>query len=290
MFRAAIFESGTALAPGIEPAFSDKYQAFYDNITRTANCSRAADTLECLRQAPYEVVFNASAPFIFTPVVDGALIPRLPSESFALGLVANISILVGSNTDEGTASFWGPRNTLNTDANVRAYISSLGMGLPTCIVDTLMKLYPDDPTKGCPFDTGTERFADQGYQYKRGAAIAGDWAIHAGRRQTAEDHAAWNNGTKRTVYVYRFDQPPWDNKETLIATIAPVYSTHYSEIGFAFNNSNPELTTWIGTNQSFHKLSGFMSRSWISFAHSLDPNGHGGRHCASVLFLHEFRT
>lgn len=277
------------MAPGIETTISDKYQAMYDNITVMANCSGAADTLECLRQAPYEVIFDASAPFVFTPVIDGAIIPRLPSESFAQGLVANISILAGSNTDEGTASFWGPRKILNTDADVRAYIASLGVGLPLCIVEKIMELYPDNPSQGCPFETGQERFADQGYQYKRGAAIAGDWAIHAGRRQTAEQHAAWNNNTTRTVYVYRFDQAPWNNKMDLIATVAPVYSTHYSEIGFAFNNSNPELTTWIGTNQSFHSLSGLMSRSWISFAHSLDPNGHGGKHFASMDFLRNLR-
>src|SRR5882757_2777938 len=201
LFRAAIFESGTALAPGIEPALSDKYQAMYHNITKTVGCSDSADTLDCLRQAPYEEVFNASALFVFTPVVDGAIVPRLPSDSFEEGLVANISILAGSNTDEGTASFWGPRGTLNTDADVKTYVSSLGIGLSSCIVDTLLKLYVDDPSQGCPFGTGSERFASQGYQYKRGAAIAGDWAIHAGRRHTTEQHSTWNNGTNRTVYA-----------------------------------------------------------------------------------------
>ena len=288
LFRAAIFESGTALTPGIYASFADSYQPYYDNITEVVGCSGAEDTLGCLRDVPYEAIFNASAPFVFTPVIDGDILPRLPSEAMKQGLVANISVLVGSNTDEGTASFWGPRGTLNTTDDVAIYLSSMGVGLPNSVVQDLLSLYPDEPAQGCPYGTGDERFADQGSQYKRGAAIAGDWAIHAGRRQTAEYYARRNNQTSRTVYGYRFNQAPWNGIQELIATVQPVNVTHYTEIGFVFNNSNPSLTTWIGEDPSFHQLSGLMSRSWISFVHNLNPNEHGGKSMIIPLFMYSW--
>ncbi len=93
-------------------------------------------------------------------------------------------------------------------------------------MEKILELYPDDPAQGCPFNTGNITFADQGLQYKRGAAIRGDWAIQAGRRQTAEAYAKAGN----VVYTYRFDQSPWNGIVELIATVPPVYSTHYAEV------------------------------------------------------------
>jgi cholinesterase len=163
-----------------------------------------------------------------TPVLDGTFLKRLPSESFAKNLVADVAILAGSNTDEGTATFFGPRYTLNTDADVHALLAGMGNGLDNATIAEAMALYPDDPAQGCPFNTGDERFAENGYMYKRGAAIIGDEVIHAGRRFTTE---YYSSHTKSPVYSYRFDQTPWNGIEVLVATEAPVYSTHYSEVG-----------------------------------------------------------
>jgi carboxylesterase type B len=103
-----------------------------------------------------------------TPILDGQFLSRFPSESFAQGLVADVAILAGSNTDEGTATFFGPRGTLNGDADVHNLIAEMGVGLDNDTVSKVMELYPDDPAQGCPFNTGSERFADQihtGRQY-----------------------------------------------------------------------------------------------------------------------------
>ncbi|KAJ5632768.1 hypothetical protein N7490_009107 [Penicillium lividum] len=155
---------------------------------------------------------------------------RRPSESLALGKVAEVAVLLGANTDEGTASFWGPRGTLNNTEDVATYIQRLnGRGLNGSDVKELLQLYPNDFKQGCPYGTGEERFADQGWMYNRGASIAGDIFIHAGRRAVAK-YFARNLRTTQPVYSYRFDQPPWNGVEELITTVAPVYSTHYSEV------------------------------------------------------------
>ncbi|KAM0453690.1 hypothetical protein ACHAPV_008829 [Trichoderma viride] len=150
--------------------------------------------------------------------MDGEFISQLPSQSIQKGEIADVSIIMGSNTDEGTAVFLGPRtNPLNNDQDVFKYIQALGGGLNNETVKTVMSLYPDDPTWGCPFGTGPERFADQGFQYKRGAAIAGDYFIHSGR------------------------------------------------------------SNFIGPYPGYARLQSFVSRSWVSFIHDLDPNNHGLR-------------
>lgn len=235
LFRAAIMESGTMLGPAIQDsktmALDGGYQAMYDNVTKVVGCDTAKDTLECLRTVPYASLFAAFEPQVYTPILDGTFLTRNPSESLAMGKVAEVAVLLGANTDEGTASFWGPRGTLQTNDDVAAFIQSLnGGGLTQSEVDQLLLLYPDIPSLGCPYGTGNDRFADQGWMYKRGAAIAGDIFIHAGRRGTAKYFAQSQGQKKNPVYSYRFDQSPWNGTEELIATVPPVYSTHFTEV------------------------------------------------------------
>jgi carboxylesterase type B len=213
-----------------------------------------------------------------TPILDGHFLSRLPSESFEKGLVANVAILAGSNTDEGTATFFGPRKTLNSDADVYRFLSQLGTGLDNSTVEKVMELYPDDPAQGCPFNTGAERFADQGYMYKRGAAIVGDLVIHSGRRFMTEFYSSLAKEKRQPVYSYRFDVTPWNGVEELVATEAPVYATHYAEICFVFNidsSASVNNSNWIGPYKSYHQLADLIAKSWVSFVHDLDPNNHG---------------
>ncbi|KAI8680803.1 hypothetical protein LRP88_04422 [Fusarium phalaenopsidis] len=277
LFRAAIMQSGSALGPSIQRVAGD-YQDIYNNVTKTVGCSKHKDTLQCLRHVKYETLFKAFAPFVVTPVLDGKFLTQLPSTSFKKNQVAKAAVLIGSNTDEGTASFFGPRGTLNTDKDVAKYLSTMGSGLDTKTVRHLMQLYPDDPAQGCPFNTGEERFEQNGKQYKRGAAISGDYVIHAGRRTTAEYFTSLSRRHRQPVYTYRFDQAPWDDKEELVATEAPVSSTHYAEICFVFNqepSASRKNSNWIGPHPEYYQLSKLMSRSFISFVHDLNPNHHG---------------
>lgn len=231
LFRGAILESGTALGPALpnsdQLTISSGYQDQFDDVVTAVGCDDRVDKLQCLREVPYKALFEALKTQIYTPVLDGKMFTRLPSESFEQNATAQAALLLGSNTDEGTASFWGPRGTLNTTYDVIKWIKTLnGGGLDDTSVNKLLELYPDDPAQGCPFDTDSERFADQGWQYKRGAAIATDLFVAAGGRHSARHFASLSND----VYSYRFDQPPWDGEEQLITTVAPVYSTHFTEV------------------------------------------------------------
>lgn len=234
----------------------------YDNITTTVGCRTSNDSLACLRTVPFETLHQACIGFRQTPIMDGEFISQLPSQSVQKGEIADVAIIMGSNTDEGTAVFLGPRaSPLNNDQDVFKYVQALGSGLDNLTVETVMNLYPDDPIWGCPFGTGPERFADQGYQYKRGAAIAGDYFIHSGRRFYANSHSI---RSQRPIYTYRFDQAPWNMKEPSIMIIPPVYVTHYSEV---FSNCNNFGVSSLITN----RRSCMCLTTLITTVTSLDP-------------------
>lgn len=93
-------------------------------------------------------------------MLDGQSLSRLPSESFAQGLVAGVVILAGSNTDEGTATFFSPWDTLNTDKDVHTLPAGIGNDISNGIISKIIELYLDDPAQRYPFDTGSERFTD----------------------------------------------------------------------------------------------------------------------------------
>ncbi|KAI4603899.1 hypothetical protein KJ359_000019 [Pestalotiopsis sp. 9143b] len=280
LFRGAIMQSGNALGPAIKSIddLETTYQPIYDNVTKSVGCDETDDSLNCLRHTSYSELFEALKPFVLTPVLDGDFLRRRPSESYTKDLVANVAILAGSNTDEGTATFFGPRGLLYNDADVGSFLSAMGAGLDNVTVARLMELYPDDPVQGCPFGTGNETFKQWGDQYKRGAALVGDSAIIAGRRFTTRYHATLPWQKRKAVYSYRFDQSPWNGIEELVATEAPVYATHFAEVCFAFNmvpSASQNNTNWIGPYPEYYQLSNRMSRAWISFVHDLNPNYSG---------------
>ncbi|KAJ7593991.1 Alpha/Beta hydrolase protein [Mycena floridula] len=276
LFRGAIMQSGTSL--GLEvylpEEFNTTVKVMYDAALASTDCEKSTATLDCLRSARFEDLYAAFSPFLFNihPVIDGDFIQRLPSESFSSGKIANVAILAGTNSDEGTADFWGPRGTLQTEDDVRALIAGIGRGLDDATVEKLSALYPDDPTIGCPYGTGEERFESQGHMYKRGASIIGDQAIIAGRRAVTQYFAGLANDTRKNVWSYRFDQPTWNNQVEFIATVQPVYATHFAEICYVFNNPSLSNTNWIGPFVNHSALASSMSRYWASFVYDLDPN------------------
>ncbi|OTA01572.1 dipeptidyl peptidase 5 [Trichoderma parareesei] len=273
LFRSAILESSSLLGATMNTVetLNLTYQGWYDNITTTVGCNTAADSLACLRTVPYLKFFNAIDGFQFKPYIDGRFVTQPPSVSIAKGQIADVALIMGSNTDEGTAEFFTPRGTLNNDSDIASLVAHLANGLSDEIVSNVLRLYPDDPIQGCPFGTGPERFADQGVQYKRGAAITGDLNIHAGRRAYAVSHS---QRSKHPIYTYRFDQAPWDMKEVDVTTTAPVFVTHYSEIVHVFDNPDKNVN-WIGPYPILSELANYVSRAWVSFIHDQNPNNHG---------------
>ncbi|KAL6712602.1 hypothetical protein ACN47E_000479 [Coniothyrium glycines] len=270
LFHRTIQESGSAATAWYNG--SDWYQPIYDNIVNKANCSEAIDTLDCLRTVPYESMLPLlAAPSQgpgWYPVVDGDVIPNYPTELLRSGRFAHIPHLYGTNSDEGTDN--APAGgVINTTAQLTSYLAnSTGFDFPPSVIQHILDLYPDDPTKGIPLNTGTERFASQGYQYKRIAAILGDVFYHATRLADARAYAV-----SAPTYTYRFNTLPWQNAPTSTSGgEAPAYKgvSHFSEVAFVF--ANP---TYYGPWPEYKALSDVMSAQWVQFVATGSPNGNG---------------
>ncbi|KAI6087044.1 alpha/beta-hydrolase [Hypoxylon rubiginosum] len=275
LFHRSIQESGSATTAWCNG--TEWYQPLYDKIVDQVNCSSVPDTLECLRTVDYEVLYPFMNSSItpgpgYYPTVDGDVLPNYPSELLRAGRFAHIPHIYGTVSDEGTDN--APPG-IDTDEELRTFLlQGVGFDFPAATVDHIMELYPDDPAQGVPINTGSERFADQGWQFKRAAAIVGDIFYHAPRRFDAQQYAP-----RSPTYIYRFNTRPWEEDTATNSTtggeegeLAPAYKgvEHFSEVAFVF--ANP---TTIGPWPAYRALSDRVSPAWIRFAHTGDPNGPG---------------
>jgi len=128
-------------------------------------------------------------------------------------------------------------------------------------VQELLRLYPDIPALGSPYNTGNNTFG-LGVFYKQWASIVGDLFFHSLRRFWSQAFGAAGIST----YGYLFTEPPFKKA-------AELGVLHSAELPFVFGN----LTTAIGIlGPSSKNLSTIIIDYWVSFATSLDPNdGHG---------------
>ncbi|CRG83165.1 hypothetical protein PISL3812_00514 [Talaromyces islandicus] len=265
LFRAAISESGGPISlAGVYNA--TEAQGYYDAAVATAGCSSAKDTLECLRQAPFEklnTAFNTSASTM--PYTDGDIIAGPASEQLARGDFVHVPYLIGTNFDEG-ASF-SPTG-INNDSDLENVL--FGEGFSQKSVRRLLELYPDVPDLGIPATyKGRPDYPTPGLQYKRSAAVIGDYVMHACRRLSSQTWAR----EKVPSYAYHFN--------VLVNGMTSIQgSGHFMEVAFVYDNTNgvgyyADPNPFGNEPDSFFALAKLMSRSWVSFVHDLDPNNHG---------------
>ncbi|KAJ7151812.1 alpha/beta-hydrolase [Mycena crocata] len=206
LFRGAFMVSGSPL-----PVRSQaEGQQYYDQIVAANNCTTAEDTLDCLRSVPFESLFASinETPDIFSyqgvslnwsPSVDGDIVVQNPAVSVSQGAYAKIPLLTGDDDDEGTVFSFSSFNVTTEDGFLQ-YLRDLY--LPQATADQISRvaaLYPQDPTQGSPFGTGTDNQLTP--QYKRIAAVAGDFIFQAPRRaflqQASKTQNTWSWLNKR---------------------------------------------------------------------------------------------
>lgn len=245
-------------------------------------CSSVADTLDCLREVPvnalYDIFNNASIVPVhtlsglegpqFVQVIDGDFIQESATVQLQQGKFVKVPYLIGGNADEGT-SF--AVSGINTTEEFRGVISS--WGLDNATTDILVALDPDIPEIGIPATmTGTPP-AGYGAMYKRVATFQGDVNIHAARRLASQIWRTYNV----PAYSYLFD--------VINNGAGPdVGANHGSEIAYVFNNVDgvgydAGHSPMLGKPKSYTQLSIMMSRMWVRFVTTLNPNlPKGGSH------------
>jgi carboxylesterase type B len=269
LFRAAILQSGNPIFYIAQGGFN-RTQAAFDTVVAQVGCHNATNKVQCLREVPFQTLNatmngNLSTTGGFNPVIDGDFTQDYGSRALKNGKFVKVPLMVGANSDEG-ASF-APLG-INTTEQYKAALVTL----PSSFRDAILQAYPDDLSTNVIAALGTQRpAAIFGQQFRRAATYTGDQLFIAPRRQTAVTWASH----KIPTYAYRFN--------TDQAGFAPEMAvSHFKEIGFVFRNIEgvgwrPDIKPFAGKPQRYVDLAYFMSSTWASFVHDLNPNSWKSR-------------
>jgi carboxylesterase type B len=189
LFRAALLDSGSVVPA--DPVDCPRAEDIYNTVMDKCGCSRATDTLACLRTIDYETFLEAttsiagafdyqSVALPYLPRPDGSVLTQSPDILALNGKFASVPFKIGEQGDEGTLFFLVRFNISTTDDPVQ-YLSTVFFHNATVEqVQALVAAYPDDPSAGSPYNTGA--FNELYPQYKRLASILGDIALTPTRR------------------------------------------------------------------------------------------------------------
>ncbi|PVH73308.1 putative extracellular lipase [Cadophora sp. DSE1049] len=259
LFSAAVCQSGGPWFFGTYTT-GEEDEATYQSILTATNCTTSHDTLQCLREAPFDVLNTAFAAASFLPTIDGGLIPEYNSVALAKGNFVKVPLIIGSNTDEGkifTVPVTKRQRILENNNET---------------LDTLITLYPfpgSSSLHGQSDDTLIP--AGFGSQFNRVGRWMGDAMFTAGRRYTCELWA--QHGVP--CYSYRFNTVPADTD--------PIErgATHFMEVAFVFNNvpgTGMDVSAYsvepASRAESYKAVGELMSRMWMAFAATHSPNNH----------------
>ncbi|KAK7052629.1 carboxylic ester hydrolase [Favolaschia claudopus] len=194
LFHGLVQQSGPAIHI---PSLADG-QADYDALVESHDCASSADTLNCLREVPFESLMasvNKTSNFFsyrslnltWLPRIDGDVVQRDPFASISQGLYAKVPVMSGMNDDEGTLFSYSTLNITSAEEFLDYVHFNLLPASSANEIQKLRRLYPQDSTQGSPFNTGAAYELTP--QYKRISAFQGDLEITAPRRLFLE-HAS----------------------------------------------------------------------------------------------------
>ncbi|EIN05235.1 alpha/beta-hydrolase [Punctularia strigosozonata HHB-11173 SS5] len=259
LFRAVILESGTPTTWSYRTP--EDYQPQFDAIVNATGCAGEADVVACLRAVPLEAYIaatNVTNMPPWGPTVDGSFITGSVTAAIQSGKFIKVPMLLGANLDEGTS--FGPSG-LNSESDVAVALATRYKHLTNDSISTILGHYPNDPSIGCPYNTG-DGVLSTGLQDKRALSIWGDIYMHAGRRLLSETVSSTAD-----VYSYHFAQVPENGTMEIGAT-------HFEEVAYVFSNPLPTQNP-LSTRPGDAELAKFMTSYWVSFIHKLDPNQNG---------------
>jgi len=270
LFRAGIMNSGSVIPA--DPVDCPKGQAVYDQVVRTAGCSGAADTLDCLRKLPYDQFLNAanSVPAIlsynsvalsYLPRPDGKVLTQSPDLLVRQRKYAAVPMIVGDMEDEGTL-FSLFQSNVTTTSRLENYLSSLFLhNASKQQVAGLVDQYSPLASAGAPHRTGILNQVYPGF--KRIASLLGDLVFMAPRRLFLEIAQEVNPDVPAWSYLgsYNYGTP-------ILGTF------HGSDILQVFYGILPNYAS-----KAFHSF-------YFNFLYNLDPNDYsGGTNSNSKVFL-----
>ncbi|RXK40882.1 hypothetical protein M231_01730 [Tremella mesenterica] len=262
LFRSAIMESGAQSVVPIGPT-NTTWQIGYDLLAKFSGCAaRAATSLrkKDKRIANYvgSAAYNQST--FLCPSIDGDLITDSPHTLLQKGEFVKLPFITGSCLDEGTDA--APVTQVKNENQVKSFISSFEPSpIEPAVIDGLLKLYPDVPALGSPYNTGNQTFGFAS-EFKQLAAMFGDFLLQAGRRwflQQARAHG------QRDTWTYLWTEPS-------VGFEPYTGVAHGSELYYVFGLAR----NFTGYDAAQVALVQRVQDYWINFAYYSDPNGAPG--------------
>lgn len=238
LFQRAISESGSNFCPVI----SEKGMSAAMKVSRVAEDDGVAfqkllktKNLKQLRKVSPEVLVKNTVGENFWPVVDGIAITGDQYKLYEAGEYNDVDVIAGYNSDEGSLFV----HQMKLDAYKQAMKAQFGDW-----VDKAMEAYPATNDREALYAI-QDIFRDQAFGY-------GTWA--------------WCNLQTKTgkgkVYMYYFDQL---SQNTLVKNTRG--ATHVAEMPFIYG------WNWGSMTDTDSHMAQIMSRYWINFIKTGDPNG-----------------
>ncbi len=245
LFHRAISESGVGLhvhtflkKPGFVPHSAEE---------RGVAFARAVGTVDLagLRAIPASKLVAAAAVFagVTGPIIDGYAFAEHPVRSFDLGHTHKVPFMLGSNSDEGTALYWGtPMVEIPPGVDTIEKYKTAIRRVFDQKADRVLEVYPAA--------TNEEMLSSS-------KSLFGDSLFGAQAHYVAKQMAR----AGQSPYLYFFSRKPAGKAGEILGAY------HASEISYVFGVSVLGLMTAEDL-----KMSEIMMDYWVQFARTGDPN------------------
>jgi para-nitrobenzyl esterase len=245
LFAKAIIQSG----PGLTAKPKDQA----DKIARQLLSDLGVSTPEALAALPVEAISYASvkAPGevmrLYTPVLDGEVIPRHPFEPDASPLNADVPVLIGTNKDENTLFLFShPKFGSFTEDDIAKQAKAVVGERAGDLVAALRRAYPDYSDTHIHAAVGT---------------VTGMW----GNSVTLAERKAAQRAAPVYMYLLTWETPVAKGR---------LRSPHAVEIPLVFDNVE-KARNFVGRGDEPQTVAAQMSAAWLAFARTGDPNAAG---------------
>lgn len=230
--------------------------------------SRGAHSVAELRALPWQKLLTSGSdvdnsvetgsdakPPLFRPVVDGWVVPKNYSQTYAAGTQNNVAIIAGNNRDETGAV---PESSF---AKLRANPTPSRGGAPKINV-TIAEFQSYAKRKFGPLAEEFLKLYPASTDEE--AAIQSDEAARDNNRISTYLWALdWIKHDNKPLYTYYWTHRP---------TGSPNGASHGSEIIFVFDNLSMRKQNWTDEDK---KIAETISSYWVNFISKGNPNGEG---------------
>lgn len=255
LFHKAIIQSG----PAVQMASRDDAAETARQLLAELNLT--SDNVGALRQVPALELARAQAAVLkkvsmmsfanrrrvgFNPVVDGKHLPGGPFAPIAPAISANVPLMIGTNKDEMNLFFaFAPWLDGLDEAAMHQRVEMFVGDQADLIIEPYRRARPKDSMRDLVL------------------AIATDHAMRMPSLVTADRKVA-QHGAPVFVYLFTWETPVLDGR---------LKSPHALEIPFVFDTVQTSGLT--GDSPTRFALAEKMSRAWLAFARTGNPNHEG---------------